>query len=500
MSLEEIDRAIRVLPARSQNLVLNTLADLLKLDPSLDFAERAPNGVQARPLHPRRELRQDPRAAQRHAPQRPAVRASQHGYPGAARKRGARRSDARIGLHALRRRRRGRRDQHHHRAARPSRNSACAPQSAATASTSSAPRSASPARRSPSSSPSRATSLPASGPTATIAISSFASVTRVAHRLRQRLPQPRLHGPSLRRRPVLRQLQLLGGHQDLVRRRAAGARRQDHRQFLLPPPQRSLRALSRPPGGLHQSPLRRELSGWRAPPRRDVAPPRTLYYGVEALHESIVSNNLGDHARSRAAAYAAPISAPSAASRSPISAREELYRSFSGAFTPTVAGGVWLSPQCEAARLRQPRLPHPQLHRPLLSRPRQPRQSQPAPGERLDLRKRRRLGAQRAHPRRADRFDRRERDGIDYYRTSAHRHLARAEHSEPELQGMWRPACAGRLPSQHRRFPLHATARHAGHHRRRLHQVHVQLSRPRAVFSAGRSLRAAISCCAPGSA
>ena len=46
MSLEEIDRAIRVLPSRSQSLVLNTLVDLLKLDPSLDFAERAPNGVQ----------------------------------------------------------------------------------------------------------------------------------------------------------------------------------------------------------------------------------------------------------------------------------------------------------------------------------------------------------------------------------------------------------------------------------------------------------------------
>ncbi len=47
MSLEEIDRAVRVLPVRSQSLVLNTLADLLKLDPSLDLAERAPDGVQS---------------------------------------------------------------------------------------------------------------------------------------------------------------------------------------------------------------------------------------------------------------------------------------------------------------------------------------------------------------------------------------------------------------------------------------------------------------------
>jgi iron complex outermembrane receptor protein len=54
MSLEEIDRAIRVLPVRSQSLVLNTLVDLLKLDPSLDLAERAPDGVQG-DLSPRRD-------------------------------------------------------------------------------------------------------------------------------------------------------------------------------------------------------------------------------------------------------------------------------------------------------------------------------------------------------------------------------------------------------------------------------------------------------------
>src|SRR5471030_1827559 len=46
MTLEEIDRAVRVLPARSQGLVLNSLADLLRLDPSVDLEERAPDGVQ----------------------------------------------------------------------------------------------------------------------------------------------------------------------------------------------------------------------------------------------------------------------------------------------------------------------------------------------------------------------------------------------------------------------------------------------------------------------
>jgi iron complex outermembrane receptor protein len=46
LTLEEIDRSIRVLPARSQSLVLNSLVDLLRLDPSIDLQERAPDGVQ----------------------------------------------------------------------------------------------------------------------------------------------------------------------------------------------------------------------------------------------------------------------------------------------------------------------------------------------------------------------------------------------------------------------------------------------------------------------
>jgi iron complex outermembrane receptor protein len=45
--LEEADRAVRSLPARSQALLLYTISDLLKLDPSLDLQERGANGVQA---------------------------------------------------------------------------------------------------------------------------------------------------------------------------------------------------------------------------------------------------------------------------------------------------------------------------------------------------------------------------------------------------------------------------------------------------------------------
>src|ERR1039458_5930312 len=46
LSLDEMDRAITLLPARSSGLVLNALEDLLRTDPALDLQERAPNGVQ----------------------------------------------------------------------------------------------------------------------------------------------------------------------------------------------------------------------------------------------------------------------------------------------------------------------------------------------------------------------------------------------------------------------------------------------------------------------
>jgi len=45
--LEEADRAIRVLDVRESALLSNTFVDLLKLDPSLDLRQRAPNGVQS---------------------------------------------------------------------------------------------------------------------------------------------------------------------------------------------------------------------------------------------------------------------------------------------------------------------------------------------------------------------------------------------------------------------------------------------------------------------
>jgi iron complex outermembrane receptor protein len=68
-----------------------------------------------------------------------------------------------------------------------------------------------------------------------------------------------------------------------------------------------------------------------------------FHYGVEGYHDSIVSNNLGDHSRGRGAGYASlDIRALRRFSFS-IGAREEIYRSVSGQFSPSVSGGVWLS-------------------------------------------------------------------------------------------------------------------------------------------------------------
>ena len=76
----------------------------------------------------------------------------------------------------------------------------------------------------------------------------------------------------------------------------------------------------------------------------DLAINIELHYGVEALHESIVSNNLGDHSRSRASAYAALDFRALKRFSLSIAAREEIYRVFSAEFCPTIAGGYRLSP------------------------------------------------------------------------------------------------------------------------------------------------------------
>jgi iron complex outermembrane receptor protein len=163
--------------------------------------------------------------------------------------------------------------------------------------------------------------------------------------------------------------------------------------------------------------------------REDLAPSTTLYYGVEALHESIISNNLGNHSRSRAAAYAALDLRAFKRYSFTISVREEIYRNFSGAFTPTVAGGAWLSPamkvRASASRaFRVPSYTDLYYHDPA---------NLGSPSLRPELRNRHGLAAQPAYARRPHAL---RPPGARRHRLLpqlSHRHLARAQHPEPEL-------------------------------------------------------------------
>jgi iron complex outermembrane recepter protein len=83
---------------------------------------------------------------------------------------------------------------------------------------------------------------------------------------------------------------------------------------------------------------------WQADLRRhdQVTKNSALFYGGEGIHESIVSNNLGDHDRSRGAVYLDyDVRALKRFSFS-LGAREEVFSSTHGEFNPTAAAGVWL--------------------------------------------------------------------------------------------------------------------------------------------------------------
>jgi iron complex outermembrane recepter protein len=144
-----------------------------------------------------------------------------------------------------------------------------------------------------------------------------------------------------------------------------------------------------------------------------------LSYGVDALHEAIVSNNLGAHSRSRAAAYASLDFRALKRFSLTLAAREEVYRSLSGTFSPTVAGGVWISPTLKfrASASRAFRIPtYTDLY---YSDPANRGNPHLLPETAWTYE-----GGLEWSPRPRVRgsvtlFERRERNGIDYYRTSA---------------------------------------------------------------------------------
>ena len=68
-----------------------------------------------------------------------------------------------------------------------------------------------------------------------------------------------------------------------------------------------------------------------------------LFYGAEGYDDSIHSTNLGDHTRGRVAAYAAlDVRALNRFSFN-VGAREEVYRSVQGQFSPSLSAGYWMN-------------------------------------------------------------------------------------------------------------------------------------------------------------
>jgi iron complex outermembrane recepter protein len=86
---------------------------------------------------------------------------------------------------------------------------------------------------------------------------------------------------------------------------------------------------------------------WQVSLRRNqaLASNANLHYGCEGFRDAIASNNLGNHVRSRAAAYVEADFRALHRFFLTLGAREEIWRRASGQFSPTAAGGVWLSSQ-----------------------------------------------------------------------------------------------------------------------------------------------------------
>jgi iron complex outermembrane receptor protein len=77
--------------------------------------------------------------------------------------------------------------------------------------------------------------------------------------------------------------------------------------------------------------------------RQGISNNTHIFYGVEGYDDSIHSTNLGDHSRGRAAAYVALDARAWNRLSFNIAAREEVYRSVQGQFSPSFSAGYWLN-------------------------------------------------------------------------------------------------------------------------------------------------------------
>ena len=182
-----------------------------------------------------------------------------------------------------------------------------------------------------------------------------------------------------------------------------------------------------------------------------------------------------------------------------LSAREELYRSFSAAFTPTVAAGAWLSPQWKvrASASRAFRIPNYTdlyYHDPAMwAIPTLRPESAWTYETGVDWVPSARLRGDLTL------FERRERDGIDYYRTSATDIWQALNIQNLNFKG-WEASLRW-TPSLTNTFDFSFTQLHGTQDTIAAGFTKYTFNYPTAAaFSAGRSPRGAISSCARGSA
>jgi iron complex outermembrane receptor protein len=90
---------------------------------------------------------------------------------------------------------------------------------------------------------------------------------------------------------------------------------------------------------------RHAVESWQGALRRreELGATNRLHYGIEGLRESIASNNLGEHTRARGAVYASWDARALRRFSLSVGAREERYRAGLHQFSPSIGGGVWLN-------------------------------------------------------------------------------------------------------------------------------------------------------------
>jgi iron complex outermembrane recepter protein len=127
-----------------------------------------------------------------------------------------------------------------------------------------------------------------------------------------------------------------GGHQALGEKTQAGFAYRRHTDLFVLYRDRPQVFTNRHASESWQGTLRR---------REHLAPGMTLHFGAEGYGDQIVSNNLGRHQRARAAAYASYDARVLKRASLNVGVRDELWGSFNHQWTPSVAGGFWLTPR-----------------------------------------------------------------------------------------------------------------------------------------------------------